>query len=247
MQHFGRLGLFAVLLAVSACNKSEVLESEDLRTSGIYPEFSVLATGNGDTSVSVTLKVAGNDTNTTLELTGDDKLVCTADGTEKTLKLSGTAYKGTFDTDAGGTEFTFALSRGDVDDDAPDSHVVLPDPFELDGVDKTTEVSRAEGKVELTWDASDADDTSTWTIEGDCLFSKDGKVSTDGKLVLSGDNLDGTSIADAEDATDDEANCKATVCVDRKLVGHLDPAFAKEEGGEIRAIQRRCISFISTP
>jgi hypothetical protein len=236
------------LSTVVACNKTEDVESTDIRTSGIYPEFTVLATGNGKSQVSVKLKTGGNDSNTYLDLTGPDELVCTAADTEKTLTQDGTAYKATFSTDEGGTVFTFSLNRGDEDENAPDSHVTLPDPYVVDGVDSTTEISRADGTLEVTWDASDADDTHTWTVTGeDCLFQTDGNASTDGKLTLRGDDFNATPSAEDPEATEAESTCEATLCIDRKLTGSLDPAFAEEEGGEIRAIQRRCVTFISTP
>lgn len=241
-------GLIATLSLASACSKDETVESSDIRTSGIYPEFTVLATGNGKAAVSVTLKVGGNDSNTTLKLTGEDELLCTADGDEKTLTRDDTAYEASFATDEGGTLFTFAFNRGDEDENAMDSHVVLPEPFEIDGVSANTEISRADGALEVTWTASsDGDVVTTWTVEGKCLNATDGDVATDGELSLSGNDIDGDAFADDKDATEEESNCEATLCIDRKLVGVLDAAFSDEEGGEIRAIQRRCVKFISTP
>ena len=159
MKHLGLLGCMVTVLLASACSKDETVESTDIRTSGIYPEFTVTAEGDGNSTVSATLKVGGNDSNTTLDLTAPDELVCTVDGTDKVLKKSGSSYKVTFDTDEGGTEFVIAFDRGDADENAPNSHVLLPEPFELDGVDSTTEISRADGKLDVTWDASDDDDT----------------------------------------------------------------------------------------
>ena len=61
-----------------ACS-DESVESEDIRTTGIYPEIQVTATGNGSSLVRVRLKVGGSDSNTYLNLTGDDTLSASAD------------------------------------------------------------------------------------------------------------------------------------------------------------------------
>ncbi|MGC4064627.1 MAG: hypothetical protein QM784_08280 [Polyangiaceae bacterium] len=247
MKNLGRLGFVVTILLASACSKSETVESEDIRTSGIYPEITVLAEGNGKSTATVKLKVGGDDSNTTLELTGKDELTCTAGDESKKLTQSGDSYKTTFATDEAGTEFVFSFDRGDEDENAPNSHVILPDPFSIEGVESSTEVSRADDELTVTWDASDANDTHSWTLKGDCLFDTDGDVSKDGTVTLKGDDFNATPSAEKEDATDEEKQCKATLCIERKRVGGLDPAFKSEEGGEIRAIQKRCVSFVSVP
>jgi hypothetical protein len=247
MKNLGRLGFVVTVLLASACAKTESVESEDIRTSGIYPEITILAEGNGKSTATVKLKVGGDDSNTTLELTGKDELTCTVGEDEKKLSQSGDSYKATFGTDAGGTEFVVAFDRGDEDENAPDSHVTLPDPFSIEGVESTTEISRADDDLTVTWEDSEADDRHSWTLGGDCLFETDGGVDKDGTLTLSGDDFNATPSAESEDATDDEKQCKATLCIERKRAGGLDPAFKSEEGGEIRAIQKRCTSFVSVP
>lgn len=240
----GLIALFA--LGLAGC-KDEKVESEDIRTSGIWASFEVKATGNGKASVESELRVGG-DSGTVIELTGEDKLVCTAAETSKTLGKSGNAYKASLPIDAGGTLFTFAFNRGDEDEAAPNSNVTLPDPFTIAGVTSAQEVSRA-AQLTVTWEASATADPMKWELDGDCLFSTDGKVATDGTLTLAGDDFNPTLTAEegakAGDAS--KANCSAKLCIERKRTGTLDPAFAEEEGGEIHAIQRRCTSFISVP
>src|SRR5688572_15712553 len=124
-----RTMIAAVSLLAFGCTES--VESNDVRTSGIYPEITVTGTGNGSSTVSVRLKVGGSDSNTFLDLKGDDELKATVDGETKTLDGSGNTYQTTFGTDAEGTEFTVAFLRGDQDDDAPESTVTMPAPFDL--------------------------------------------------------------------------------------------------------------------
>jgi hypothetical protein len=70
-----RLALIGVLLLAFGCTES--VESEDVRTSGIYPEVMVTATGDGQSRVEVRMKVGGPSSNTYLDMTGDDKIEVT--------------------------------------------------------------------------------------------------------------------------------------------------------------------------
>ncbi|HEY5959398.1 MAG TPA: hypothetical protein VIV60_22725 [Polyangiaceae bacterium] len=247
-----QIGLLAILaFGFMACNDEKV-ESEDIRTSGIYAAFHVLATGNDKTTATSELRVGG-DSGTIIILTGEDKLVCTATvpelaPTTKTLSKDGNEYKATFSGDAASTQFLFAFNRSDEDETAPDSHVVLPDPFTISGVAPTDEISRA-ASLSVTWDPSETKDATTWSLDGDCLFKSDGTVPDDGALTLSGSDFNSTPSADdaAKAGDSAKANCTATLCIEKKRHGTLDPAFAREEGGVIDAIQRRCTQFISTP
>lgn len=245
-----KIGLFALatLGLMSAGCKDETVESEDIRTSGIWASFEVLATGNGESSVKSQLRVGG-DSGTIVILTGQDKLVCSAGDTNKTLSKSGDYYKGTLAVDAGGTQFKFAFNRGDADEAAPNSVVTLPEPFTVTGVTDGQQVSRA-GSLILTWEASTTPvDATTWTLSGDCLFDTHGNVQTDGTLTLQGEDFDATLSAEEGAKTGDaeKANCTAKLCLERMRKGTLDPAFAEEEGGKISAVQRRCVQFVSTP
>jgi hypothetical protein len=247
-----QFGLLAILaFGFMGCHEEKV-ESEDIRTSGIWAAFHVVATGNSKSTVSSELRVGGDD-GTIVVLTGEDKLVCTATAPEaesasKTLSKDGNEYTATFSGDAGNTQFLFAFNRSDDDETAPDSHVTLPDPFGIEGVTSTDQVSRASA-LTVSWAVSEIKDPTTWTLDGDCLFKTEGSVPEDGTLTLAGDDFHATLSADeaAKAGDSDKANCTATLCIEKKRKGTLDPAFAKEEGGEIDAIQRRCVKFISTP
>jgi hypothetical protein len=148
-----RMIIAAVSLLAFGCTES--VESNDVRTSGVYPEITVTGTGNGSSTVSVRLKVGGSDSNTFLDLTGDDKLQATVDDTTKTLDGSGNTYQTTFPTDAEGTEFTIAFLRGDMDDDA-----------------------------DVTWAPPVSGAQATWKLSGECIKLDTGSIPDDGTHTI---------------------------------------------------------------
>ncbi len=240
-----QIALLSLLaLGFVAC-KDETVDSEDIRTSGIHADFGVLATGNAKAVASAKLTVGTGDTS--LVLTGDDKLVVSATDVTKTLARDGDYYRGTFSGEAADTEFTFAFNRGSEDEAAPSSIVTLPAPFALVGPAATEQVSRA-AELTVTWEAGATADTMTWKLDGACLFDTDGTVATDGTVTLAGEDFDVTPSAEkaATDDNDDSENCTATLCIERKRNGTLDAAFDKY-GGSVYAVQKRCIKFVSIP
>src|SRR6185503_5420053 len=143
-----RCALGASALLALGCKQQEV-ESTDVRTSGVYPEIEITATGSGSSRVEVRLKVGGPASNTFLDLQGSDTLKATFGGVTKTLDASARTYSATFPTDAEG-DFVIAFLRGPDDDSAPSTIVKLPAPFTL-GLG-ATEASRASQDVAVTWD-----------------------------------------------------------------------------------------------
>ena len=227
---------YAVLgLALLGCSETEEVESTDVRTSGIYPEFTVTATGNGSSRVEARLKVGGDDSNTFLDLTGADTLEVTADGETKTLEGSGHSYIATFDVDAAGTEFVFAFLRGDDDDSAPMSVVELPEPFEMEVT--TAEVQRMVDDVEFTWEPEGDGDIGL-DVDGDCIFPETGATPDDGSHSVPPEDLE-------EPGDDDGDECTGTVQLTRSQRGSIDDAFT--EGGEIVARHVRSDTFKSVP
>jgi hypothetical protein len=225
-----------LVLALGLFGCSEEVESNDVRTSGIYPEFEVVASGDGTSDVEVRLKVGGSKSNTLLDLTGDDTLEVTADGVTKTLEgRSGNRYTATFNVDAGGTEFIFAFLRGDDDDSAPMSTVRLPAPFEMEVT--SANVVRTVDDVEFTWEPAGEGDME-FEVQGNCFFFETGKTPDDGAHTVSADDLVGPG-------EDDGDECTGTVDLARGQSGSIDDAFT--EGGRIRAYQVRRDTFRSLP
>lgn len=215
---------------------SESVESEDIRTTGIYPEIEVTANGDGSSLVRVRLKVGGSDSNTFLNLTGDDTLEATADGTTRTLdETADETYTARFQVDAEGTEFTVAFLRGEADENAPESTVALPAPFEITPL--ATEASRATDDVAVEWEPAGPGDMD-WEIEGDCIISDDGSVPDDGTHTIAAGTIDTFE-------SDMEETCTVEVGLSRSQSGTIDGAFT--EGGRIVARHVRFDSFTSAP
>ena len=229
-----RCTLFVLPVALFACTES--VESTDVRTSGIYPEFRVVADGSGSSQVSARLKVGGNDSNTYLDLRDADRLEVSVGEDRRTLdETSAQRYTAAFPVDAAGTEFVFTFIRGEDDEGAPRSVVVLPEPFQLEMA--TTEASRAADDVAFNWDPPSSGDMR-WDLDGDCVWNEGGSTPDDGTHTISSEQVRALS-------NDDTKSCTVELTVDRSLSGSLDPAFT--EGGENRAFQSRTRSFTSTP
>ncbi len=228
------LGVFGLMFLALGCKES--VESTDIRTTGIYPEITVEAEGNGSSTVTVKLKVGGSNSNTFLDLTGGDTLEATVEGETKTLReTSDEVYSASFPVDAEGTEFLIAFLRTEEDESAPASVVELPAPFELEVAPR--EASRATDDVELSWDPPGSGDLD-WDMSGECIRRQFDELPDDGTHVITADSIE-TSELDKDDS------CTVTVQLERSQRGGIDEAFT--EGGRIVAIQRRRGSFTSTP
>ncbi|MDQ2647067.1 MAG: hypothetical protein M3020_24900 [Myxococcota bacterium] len=230
----GVLGVFGLVFLALGCKES--VESTDIRTTGIYPEITVEAEGNGSSTVTVKLKVGGSNSNTFLDLTGGDTLEATVEGETKTLReTSDEVYSASFPVDAEGTEFLIAFLRTEEDESAPASVVELPAPFELEVAPR--EASRATDDVQLSWDPPGSGDLD-WDMSGECIRRQFDELPDDGTHVITADSIE-TSELDKDDS------CTVTVQLERSQRGGIDEAFT--EGGRIVAIQRRRGSFTSTP
>jgi hypothetical protein len=229
-----RIIIAAVSLLAFGC--SESVESNDVRTSGVYPEIAVTATGNGSSTVRVRLKVGGDDSNTFLDLTGDDKLQATVGDDTKTLDGSGDTYSATFPTDAEGTEFSIAFLRGEGDDDAPASTVTMPAPFDL--TLGTTEAGRGADDVDVSWDPPVSGAQISWKLSGECIKLDSGSTPDDGHYTIEAGSIETFE-------SDMEKSCTATFETTRSRNGSVDPAFT--EGGSVVARHVRNQGFTSTP
>jgi hypothetical protein len=232
---FSSLALVAfTALPAIACTES--VDSSDVKTSGVYADMSVVASGNGNSEVSVGLKVGGSNSNTYLVMKNGDSLTAAVDPDTKTLSKSGDFYKTTFPVEAADTAFVIAFNRPN-DTPAPNSTVSLPAPFDIGGIAAGDTVSRGTGFT-ATWTANLDGDQMHWTLDGDCFFRKDHAFADTGSAVF--------ALADFQMHSGDETTtCPANLCVDRTRNGVLDPAYG--EGGVIDSAQHRCVAFNSAP
>ncbi len=219
---------------------AEDVDSTDIRTGGMYAIYEAVSDGSGETDISAQLRVGGDD-GTFIELKADDELTVTTDEDEATLrhieKGNRHYYESTIDGDEGGLEIQIALSRGDLDDDAPDSFATLPKPFEAALEDKDLKDILRGNDVFIVWD-NEANGKMEWSLEGDCVKSESGSTDDDGSLTIKAEDVEVWE-------SDQGEACDVTVTLDRIKKGETDTTF--EEGGEFYAIQRRSVTFSSMP
>lgn len=237
-----------LLLALATFGCAEKMDSTDVRTSGIRAEFEVisfLGDSNAKTQARAIL-YGGSDV---IRLRGDDYLEVHAGGETKRMdRDGGDDYLATFDIQAEDTEFVFSLQRGDDDTDAPDSHVTLPPPFTVLGMENNGVVQEENGQVRvprgvdvvLTWKEDDTDDDVNYGIGNgsDCLSARTGSAGkNNGSVTIP------ASIFRAKAGQEDSV-CGATLYVELERKGERDAAF---KSGTVRAKQRYWINFVSTP
>lgn len=220
----------------------ETVESEDVLTSGVFAGIEVTADGSGNSLVTTRLKVGGGNSNTFLDLSGDDKLEASSGDETLVMKkdkglFNDIKYTAEFEGDAEDKAFAVAFLRT-IDDGAPSSTVTLPAPFALTGPDEGTSFSRAEA-ITITWDNAGKADTMRVSASGDCIhvFSQD--VDGDpGSFTIAAGSLD-------ELDSEEPATCEINVSVRRVRSGSLDPAYG--EGGSVTAEVVRARTLTSAP
>jgi hypothetical protein len=201
----------------------------------MYPEFSAISDGSG-TRVHARLKVGGKDSNTFVDVKGEDSLVATVGTEEKTLEEVGSEeFAADFKADEGGTKVNIALDRGEADDGAPASKATLPEAFDL--TLESAKIIRRGDPIMFSWAPAGGPGTMKWDLDSDCTFIASGVAGDDGTFTIKGEDH---NQIDPED--DDEKECTATLTLDRVLKFTVDKAF---DGGEFVAIQRRTVRFTS--
>ncbi|MEY2930410.1 MAG: hypothetical protein RL033_1159 [Pseudomonadota bacterium] len=231
------LSLTGLMLAGVGCTLEEV-DSDAIRTRGMYAEMLAIAPGNGTTLVRVNLTVGGS-SGTRVQLSGSDALVAESGGAVEGLSRAGRGrYEQTLQSDSS-EEIVVRLERGDEDDTVQGS-AVLPDPFAMQlETDGAAGVDRASNVIVSWQDASaDASAQLKWSVDGDCIWSDSGVTPDDGVLTLTADRV-------RVRATQRGKECAVRLTLDRERAGSIDPTFVP--GSSFRAIQRRAVSFVSTP
>jgi len=233
------LGGVALALLVAGCSLEDV-NSDAVRTQGIYAQILALAPGDATTLVRVDLAVGGEN-GTTVKLVPPDQLTASM-GEGAPVKLGPTSegrYEARLDGDTS-AEVTVRFERGAAD--VPASATLrLPEPFALEldtepgpsgGIDRATPVS-------VSWDASTAPDALIdWSVEGRCLWSDSGVTPDDGSARLDAEKFRARSTHAGED-------CDVQLTLDRSNAGPVDPVLVPSS--TFRAVQRRSARFLSTP
>jgi hypothetical protein len=230
----------------------ERVESTDVRTSGIYADLDVVARGDGDSTVSASLRVGGPRSNTYLELVEGDALTAhqgedETEMDEHSFPLGPVTYDARFEVDDENTPFRIEFAREAHDEveencrggGAPNSFATLPAPFALDGPGADQTFSRADADIEITWSPNGFRDAMTWTVSGSCIHTESGDISGDpGRVSIERGRLRALDNRQAE-------TCSMTVELVRTRAGAVDPAYG--EGGSFSARQVRAISLRSAP
>lgn len=226
--------------ALGSLSCSEDVDSEAIRTEGMYANYEAIASGDGSTELTCSLRVGG-DNGTFVELTGDDQLTAITERETRLLSKRSNGnrhfYEAALDGDSGGLVIQVSFTRGDVDDDATESFATLPEPFAPAlAEDMPAEVQRG-NDVTITWDNEGTGDME-WSLNGDCVFLDFGSTDDNGTVTISAEDIKVTG-------TDEGETCEVEVTLERISRGSTDPTF--EEGGRFVAIQQRVVTFTSTP
>jgi hypothetical protein len=218
----------------SGCSLEDV-DSDAIRTQGMYADILALAPGDGTTLVRVKLTVGG-DGGTNITLVGNDSLQASiGELSQAALGRSGRGrYEQRINGDSAG-EVTVRLLRGP--DDAPASaSAVLPEPFVMTlETDDDTGISRSDPVV-VAWTPSVGGQIE-WSVAGDCIWSASGITPDDGQMTLEPENIEIRGTRAGQD-------CAVQLTLDRSNAGTVDPVLVPSS--KFQAVQRRGVSFVST-
>lgn len=230
----GLWGLSAGLLA-SACSLEDV-DSDAIRTQGMFADLLALAPGDGTTRARARLTVGGEG-GTHVLLVGEDRL--DAFYGDLTAQLRRTD-NGRYDAELAGDEAgPIAIELGrDPDDEPAGGGGDLPEPFVSElATDDRAGIDRG-SDVAITWSPSVLGGVMRWSVEGRCIWSAAGDTPDDGALVLGPQSFRVLTTRAGED-------CEVTLTLERENVGTVDGVWIP--GSRFRAIQRRVLRFVSTP
>ena len=220
---------------LSACTPE--VDSEDVRTDGMYATFTAASYG-ATTLVQADLDVGGpNGTDVVLE--GEDELWADVEGAERRLSTdpSGRGYSGIFDGNGDGAVVTVSLRRGEHDESAPGSQATMPPAFTVAfaGLERGGRWARGEPLV-ITWTPA-VSGTIGYHAEGSCIIAFSGATGDDGEHTFSARDFRAFTGFEGEE-------CDVSIELSRAGFGVVDPAFG--EGGSFRTYQLRKINFTST-
>jgi hypothetical protein len=231
-------GIAAVSLACGIGCTLEEVDSDAIRTKGLYVEMLAIAPGSGDTVVRVDLTVGGN-SGTRVQLVGQDALVAEPDEDARVALVR--RARGRYEQTLAGEstrEITVRLERG-AEDAPAEGTASLPAPFAMQlesptssGVDRSTALI-------VGWQDPGAEGTEMeWSVEGDCIWSDSGVTPDDGVMTLAPEHVRVKSTQVGEE-------CRVRLTLDRATQSGVDPLFVP--GSHFRAVQRRAVTFVSTP
>jgi hypothetical protein len=224
----------AALLA-GGCSLEDV-DSDAIRTQGMFADMLALAPGDGTTLVRVDLTVGG-ESGTRISLVGDDRLEARVGEVTEPLARAGSGrYERHIDGDSP-SPVSVTLLRGPADPSAGGS-VDLPEPFSTTlETDATLGIPR-DAEVVVSWAPPVPGGLLRWSVEGSCIWSESGDVADDGLVVLGPESFRVLGSRSAE-------RCEVQITLERENLGAVDGAWVP--GSRIRASQQRAVGFVSLP
>ena len=234
---FAAVPFAAILLSTALGCTLEDVNSDAIRSNGMFAEMLAISPGKGETVVRVNLTVGGA-SGTRVELVGDDALVAEADEGPVTLGRIGRGrYEGTLPGESS-RAITVRLERG-ADDDWVEDSVVLPEPYALrHETDVSGGVNRSTPLI-ISWDPPGAEgETVEWSVDGDCIWSDSGITPDDGVMTVQPEHVRVRPTQAGEE-------CQVIVTLDRSVEQGSNSLFL--QGSSLRGIQRRAVDFLSTP
>jgi hypothetical protein len=224
-----------LLVGIAGCTLEEV-DSDAIRTQGMYADVLAIAPGDGTTLVRVDLTVGGA-SGTKVHLVGEDALVAEAgDALEGLSRRARGRYEALLAGDAPGT-ISVRLERG-PDDDTAGGSAELPEPFAMQlATDDSVGINRSTPVV-AQWDPGVDGGSIDWAVEGRCVWADSGTTPDDGELTLGPEHVRVRPTRTGDD-------CEVQLTLERGAQGDVDPQL--EPGSRFRALQRRGVTFVSTP
>jgi hypothetical protein len=233
-----KLSLLPLMFATAtACTTTE---SDNILTRGMYASMSATADGTGSTVVSASLYLGPPSDLVFIDLVAGDQLIAHHGSQGKVMSelilLNIVTHSATFPVDQADARFDVEFRR-DVDPGAPSSTATLPAPFTLGTVPASVSRGAAFG---VNWTGTASADPMRWSADGSCIEVAGGPIAGDpGSVTMPAGTFRkraGTNVADS---------CEVKVTITRERDGDLDRAFG--EGGTIKGIQTRSVTFTSTP
>jgi hypothetical protein len=228
------LGVWGALVA-SGCSLEDV-DSDAIRTQGMFADILALAPGDSSTLVRVDLTVGG-ESGTKVTLVGDDRLEAQVGEVTEPLGRTGRGrYEEQITGDSAG-EVTVRLLRGPEDASASAS-AFLPEPFSITLDSDASPGIRRDQEVVVRWAPPAAGGIMRWAIEGRCIWSESGETPDDGRVALGPESfrVRGTRLGD---------ECEVAVSLERENTGSVESVLIP--GSKFSAVQRRGLSIVSLP
>ncbi len=237
------------LIGAAGCS-SESVESEDIRTSGIWAKMEADGREDGRTRVVVELNVGG-EFGTNVVLSGDEYLDAVAAGVTKRMAedtdFLDIDYQTYMDTNASATEINIRFYRNDGEN-IVESRATLPTSFEITSPLSTASYGLNE-VVALVWTPEIQDGSIRLFSSVICTNSDGGTTSSSSSETITDSGVFEYDISTSGLFTNGTTGlntaqpCSMEFTLQREAFGNIDPAF--DEGGRFKTTQTRKVDGVT--